>query len=87
MKYDKIYSCVVKNAPGYDVFYRGNTYRAIRMYNVNNLFNYWVYDDKYNIWKCFSANQFNNIFVILDDELNDETSEEKINSIVVNPNR
>ena len=87
MEYDKIYNCIIKDAHGYNVFYRGKTYKAIRMYNVTNLFNYWVYDDRYNIWKCFSEKQFNTIFVILNDELNDNTSEEKLNNIKVNPNR
>ena len=100
MKYDKIYNCIVKSVYGCDIFFRGNTYKAIRINNANCLYNYWVYDNKRNIWKSFNENVFNTNFLILNDELNnelndnilndelnDKTSEEKINKIAINPNR
>ena len=76
MKYDKIYNCIVKSAYGCDIFFRGNTYKAIRINNVNCLYNYWVYDNKRNIWKSFNENAFNTNFLILYDELNDILDDE-----------
>ena len=101
MEYDKIYNCIVKSVYGCDIFVRGNTYKVIRINNIDCLHNYWVYDNKRNIWKSFNENAFNTNFLILNDntlndelndnilndELNDKTSEEKINKIIVNPNR